>query len=149
MSGFGAFCPMPLRLGGSATEGWTAVQHARAVADRTALARASKFAWLTFTLSGSDITVHSYNGMPGNGSAFAPTGAVIGTGHTQWTWPVSESDSYEVSEPVSLRHGKVTAHGTTALIGTAVIATGRNVVDVYTFDNAGTLTDCKATLRVT
>jgi hypothetical protein len=148
MSGFGAFCPMPLRLGGSQTEGWTAQQHARVVADRTALVRASHFAWLTFTLSAGVITRHSYNGMPGNGLAFAPTGVVIGTGHTQWTWPASQADSYEVLEPVALRQAKVSPHGTTALIGTAVVAAGRNVVDVYTFDNTGAAANCKATLRV-
>lgn len=148
MSGFGAFCPLPLRLGGSTTEGWTAAQHARVVGDRTALARTSHFAWITFTLSSGVVTLHSYNGMPGMGLTFAPIATPVATGHTQWTWPVSQADSYEIREPVSIHHAKVTPHGTTALIGSAVVQNGQNVVDVYTFNNSGTLVDCKATLRV-
>lgn len=148
MSGFGGFCPMPLRLGGSSTEGWTAAQHARAVADRSALVRVVPFAWVTYTQAGATITTHNYNSMPGMGLTYAPTIAVIGTGHATVTWALSQSDSYEVPEPVSLRHAKVQGHGTTAIIGTAVVSAGRNLVHVYTFDNAGAALDCKLTLRV-
>jgi hypothetical protein len=67
---FGAFAPMPLRLGGSAQEGWTAEQHARIAADLVNVGRVAPLAVLTYDSSG---TIVSYMGQNGVGPAHAPT----------------------------------------------------------------------------
>lgn len=153
MSGFGAFAPMPMRLGGSKTEGWTAAQHARAVADRTALARASAFAWVTFHMNPAEAppTLISYNGMPGMGASFAPVLTTFGgPGRVKVAWPLFYLDAYEVPQPFFLHHADATAHySTQARITMAQPDLSRNTVDVFTFDSSLTPTDdATITLRV-
>lgn len=86
---YGAFAPLPLRLGGSATEGWTASQQSRAVADLVAIVRAAPLAVLTLTRSGSTYTVEKYHGQNGVGLAHAPTATEAAPGVCQLTWAKS------------------------------------------------------------
>lgn len=72
---FGAFAPLPLRLGGSSEEGWTASQQSRVSADLVAAFRAAPLAILTINQAG---TISSYHGQNGVGLANAPT--VTGSG---------------------------------------------------------------------
>lgn len=83
---FGAFAPMPFRLGGDALEGWTAQQQSRVAADMVALFRASSLAVLTLTSTGSIVSYHGQNGV---GLANAPTVTVNGTGDFTLTWASS------------------------------------------------------------
>lgn len=92
---FGAFAPLPFRLGGSAEEGWTATQHARAAADLVALLRSSPLAVLTVNKSGATVTVESYHGQNGVGLGFAPAAGSGGTGIVTLTWAKSyKTDRY-------------------------------------------------------
>lgn len=102
---FGAFAPLPLRLGGSATEGWTAAQHARACADLVALKRAAPFAVLTFSLSGDVATILSYKCQASN--ARPPDVQALGLyfpgADVEISWPDSArvaADPYGVVHPV-------------------------------------------------
>jgi hypothetical protein len=99
---FGAFAPMPLRLGGAAQEGWTPGQHARLSADLAAAYSAGSFAVLTYTKSGSTITVTAYNGRNGIGVTFAPTPTVNGMGDVTWTWPATWTDSTGMVHTMSI-----------------------------------------------
>ncbi len=83
---FGAFAPMPLRLGGDSQEGWTAQQQSRVAADVVAVFRASSLAVLTITSAG---TISSYHGQNGAGLGNAPTITVNGTGDFTLTWSTS------------------------------------------------------------
>jgi len=84
---FGAFAPMPIRLGGSdATENWTAEQQSRVAADVVALFRASSLAVLTLTSTGS---ISSYHGQNGVGLGNAPSVVVNGAGDFTLNWAAS------------------------------------------------------------
>lgn len=151
MSGFGGFCPLPLRLGGSDTEGWTAEQHARAAADLVAAVNSVPFAVITFTKSGSSYTLHAYSGVNGMGAAHAPVLTSGGTGITTIQFPSTHEDEYEHVDPVSIRHVKVTGSGSTAVIGTGSpldITEDPTSVIAYTFDATGSPVDCKCTVVV-
>jgi hypothetical protein len=151
VSGFGGFCPLPIRLGGSDTEGWTAEQHARAAADLAAAVASVPFAVITFTKSGSSYTLHAYSGLNGMGAANAPTLTSGGTGVTTITFPATHEDEYETVDAVAIRHVRVTGSGATAVIGTGSgvdITEDPKTVIAYTADATGTPIDCKCTVVV-
>jgi hypothetical protein len=83
---------LPLRLGGSATNGVTAAQHARLVADLIATFRVAPFAAWTYTKSGATVTISNYRGFNGTGAAYAPAATVNGTGDVTFSW---SSQAYE------------------------------------------------------
>lgn len=135
---------MPLRLGGTATNGWTAAQHARFVADLVAVNRTAPLATMTIVKSGSTVTV-DYAGRNGTGLAHAPD--EIGTPATggltlRWT-NQSFLDTYGSGElsPVVIR--AVVAHRVAATGGkvTAVISGSPSVVFLRNFNSAGALED--------
>jgi hypothetical protein len=71
---FGAYCPLPLRLGGEdGTTSWTAEDHAAAVRDLVAAARVTPFAHVVVTRSGSAVTVTRYRGVNGSATSEGPT----------------------------------------------------------------------------
>lgn len=148
MSGLGGFCPLPIRLGGSATDGLVAEQHARAAADMAAAVQSTTFARITFTKSGSTFTTHGYTGVNGKGIAHAPTLASLGTGITRITFAAVYEDAYEEPYVVSIRHARATPHGTALIDATVVVQAGRNIVDVYTFNSAGAAVDAKVSVAV-
>ena len=130
----GAFAPLPIRLGGTDTEGWSFRKHARMAADLVAVKRASPLAVWTYTKSGSTITIHSYFGQNGSGIAYAPDIVTdLGAGYTSFRWSgrVFE-DPYEVVYPLNIKGARATGHGTTSI--RAVVEPVANGVDVTTFD---------------
>ncbi len=142
----GAFAPLPLRLGGSDTEGWSVTKHARMCADLVALKRSAPLCVFTFTKSGATVTIHSYFGQNGAGLSYAPdTVAVIGTGNTKFSWSLrSFSDPYDVTYPIYIKHGVASGHSTTYLAGRVV--TFANGASVITYNSAGSAADGKATV---
>lgn len=101
---FGAFAPMPIRLGGTKQDGWSPAQHARVAADLCALYNSQSFAVLTYTKSGGTVTVTAYNGRNGVGITFAPTPTVNGTGDVTWTWPATWTDSTGTTHTIAIVH---------------------------------------------
>jgi hypothetical protein len=99
---FGAFSYFPLRLGGTATEGWPAPNHARFCADLVAMKRVMPLAsWSYNTTDG----VTNYHGMMGTGAAHAPTVTVNGTGDYSFQWALqSFEDDYGIEWPFKIRH---------------------------------------------
>lgn len=89
----GGLAPLPLRLGGSATDGLTSAQHARMVADVVALRRVSSLAELVYDTTGGVVTVISYRGANGSGPGLAPTPTFNGTGDVTWAWPAEFTDA--------------------------------------------------------
>jgi hypothetical protein len=77
---------LPLRLGGTDTNGLTAAQHARLAADLLATFRVIPFAAWTYTKSGATVTISNYRGRSGVGPAYAPTATVNGTGDVTFSW---------------------------------------------------------------
>ena len=142
----GAFAPIPLRLGGTAEDGWSAAAHARVAADLVALKKSNPLAVFTFTKSGASVTIHDYYGMNGAGSLYQPDDiSLFGDGAVGFAWANRAfEDPYQVSHPLYAKHGKVCAHGTVSMRGAVtVVAHG---IEVRTFNSAGAATDCKATV---
>lgn len=145
----GAFAPLPLRLGFSALDGLTPEQHARLCADLVAAKRTAPIAVFTFTKSGSTVTIHSYSGMNGAGTAYAPAPGVISAGVVNFAWiPTVFTDPYGIRRAVRVRAGRVTVHGSSARFGSVDVTTLSNLFQVRTFDDAGTAVDAKATVRL-
>lgn len=145
---FGAFAPMPLRLGGSAEEGWAARFHARMAADLVAAKRIAPLAVLTYTKTGSVITVLSYLGQNGAGLAFAPDSiTAVGTGSTFFAWSSrSFSDPYGIAYPVNAKSGKATVHGAASARG--VVSVFANGVTVTSVNSSGAGVDAKVTVKL-
>lgn len=148
MSAFGGFCPLPIRLGGSPTDGWTAAQHARFAADLSTLTAVAPFAVVTFTITAGSVTLTDYLGAHGGGLANAPTMASSGTGVATLTWPATHVDEYEDVHATSLRSVKVTAHGSAQAHAVGLV-TMPHQVQVQRYDGAGALADGKVTVTVT
>lgn len=103
---FGAFAPLPLRLTDHSTrEGWAAAQHSRLAADLVAGWRDLPLAVMTVEVGASSVSLISYNGRNGVGSAYAPTLAY--TSATQpclAVWDHSYDDAFENPQPWVVRH---------------------------------------------
>jgi hypothetical protein len=80
---------LPLRLGGSATNGLTAAQHARLAADLVATFRTTPIASWTYIQFSGSAQVSNYRGVNGVGAAHAPAGLVNGTGDVTFSWPAA------------------------------------------------------------
>ncbi len=141
----GAFAPLPLRLGGSDTEGWSVTKHARMCADLVALKRSSPLCVFTYTKSGATITIQSYLGQNGAGLAYAPDSVSVVGVQTTFKWTLrSFSDPYDISYPINVKHGVACGQGTTFLSGRVVcFANGAGVV---LYNSAGSAVDGKATV---
>jgi len=145
---FGAFAPMPIRLGGSAEEGWSPETHARLCADQAAVNRTAPLCLLTYTKSGATVTIDAFHGMHGVGSAYAPNSRVVnGTGDVTFTWTARQwLDPYEIDYPLAVRQAQGSGHGATAMIVTVV--TQADGFRVRSFDAAGAAVDGKVTVRI-
>lgn len=150
MSAFGGFSPMPLRLGGSPTDGWNAAQHARVAADLLACTYTLPFACVSFHLSGdgSTVVIDSYNSMPGCGLAFAPTITRFTGGYYLIQWAPLWNDAYQRPEPIALRHVFATLRVASAFKVSAQVLGDLATVEVRTFDNTGSLADAAVTVEV-
>ncbi len=147
---FGGFAPLPLRLGGSAEEGWTPEQHARLCADLVAVKRTIPIAVWTFTKSGATVTIHSYYGMNGTVVATdAPDTGGPSTGVSSFAWiPSILTDPYGIVYSVRARHARATVHGSSARFAVVDTETISTLITVRTYNDAGTLVDAKATVRI-
>lgn len=145
--GFGAFCPLPFRLGGSSEEGLTAAQHARLCADLVAVKRTVPLAVFTYNPTGNAIT--NYLGVNGFGSTFAPTPTWTNTGRIGFNWPThSFEDPYEIVQPFAVRHATATVHSTVGEYAEVIIAGGTYQFQVHTKLHDGTYVDRKFTVVV-
>jgi hypothetical protein len=146
---FGAFAPLPLRLGGSATEGWAPEQHARLCADLVAVKRTAPLCRLYVTQnSGSPFaaSVVTYHGQNGNGLAYAPTVTVNGAGDVTLTYPGYWTDEFERQCALKIRHAIPSASSTAARFINHVIS-GRTI-RVRSFDAAGAAISSNFGIRV-
>ncbi len=135
---FGAFSPLPLRLGGTATEGWAPEQHARLCADLVAVKRTAPLAKMRISqLAGSPFTaaVETYHGQNGAGLGYAPSIVTNGAGDITLTFPVYWTDEYDIQHPVKLRQAVITGAETTCRFHAYVIA--GQTIRIRSFDAAG------------
>ena len=135
---FGAFCPLPIRLGGDAVTGWVAAHHARLAADQVAKKRTSPLCAFTWALAsnGATPTVTDYRGMNGAGSDHAPSvnssaGATI---TLRWT-SARFSDAYQIAAGFKPRH--VTGGASGAPFGQPVFELLDDGIRIRVFDAAG------------
>jgi hypothetical protein len=144
----GGFAPLPLRLGGSATEGWAPEDQARAATNLLSVKRTCPLFKITFTTAAGPPTIHALHSAHGVGSAYLPDDIIApGTGDVEFRWSARRwFDDYEIGHPFFFRHGRVTVHGSTAGFGTVQC----NVwgVRVRLFNAAGSAMNAKATLSV-
>lgn len=146
---WGALSPMPIRFGGSPTEGWAPEQHARLCADLVAVKRTAPLARLYVTQdAGSPFAaaIVTYHGQNGNGLAYAPTIAVNGAGDVTLTWPAYWTDEFEHQYPLKIRQAIPKASATAARFINHVIS-GRTI-RVRSFNDAGAAISSNFGMRV-
>jgi len=133
--GFGGI--LPLRLGGSATLGWAASQHARLAADLASASRTAPLASLTVLLAATP-AVESYHGRNGSGLAFAPTAALLATGRLRLTWPNACAaelflDGVAIRFPWTTRHVVASGHYNAAPVIATVAAISPTIIDINVY----------------
>jgi hypothetical protein len=146
---WGALAPLPIRLGGSAEEGWAPEQHARLCADLVAVKRTAPLARLYVAQdSGGPFaaTVTSYRGQSGVGLAYAPSISVTGAGDVTLTFPAYWTDEFGRQYPLKIRQAIPKASATTARFINHVISA--RTVRVRSFDAAGAAIACNFGMRV-
>jgi hypothetical protein len=123
----GGFCPLPLRLGGSDEEGWSAAQFMRATADVAAARRTRPFAIMTIEGDGSTTaTVTHYRSAHGGPN---PTTIVYqAPGEILITWPELLPDDHGVEFPASLTSSRITFGHGSALVAAKAEVTSRRTV---------------------
>jgi hypothetical protein len=135
---FGGFGGMlPIRLGGSATLGWSATQHARMASDMAAVSRSAPLASLTVLLGGTP-TVESYHARNGSGLRTAPAATSLGTGKLRLVWPtVARSEVFAegrgVKYPWVTRNVVASGHYNAAPVIASVTAISATTVDIETY----------------
>lgn len=149
---FGAFAPLPIRLGGNAVEGWTATQHARTAADAVAVKRGAPLAVLTVTINSGVVTVTSYWGQNGAGLANAPSTYGLGfAGVLEWSKaypsPFYVQGIREDSPAWLVRSVRVCPVGSALQYATAEVQTD-GTVKVSLWDNAGAAANGTCTVKV-
>lgn len=142
----GAFAPLPVRLGGSDEEGWTARAHARMCADLVAAKRGAALCVFSYTKSGGTVVISDYYGMNGAGSTYAPdTVTVLGTGAVTFEWSTRLfEDPYEILRPINAKVGKFSGHGTSSV--RSEVTPFANGCTVRTFNSAASAVDANGTL---
>jgi len=147
---------LPLRLGGTAENGQTAAQHARACADLLAVYRTAPFASWNYTKSGGTVTITSYIGRNGVGLAHAPAANVNGTGDVTFRWVDASGNPYHVYEnelgeliPFMLRTADAaTPSGATARKATVTVAANSVRVRTFAGSGSGAAVDTTTTVEV-
>lgn len=106
---WGAWGPLPLRLGPDPEQGWDAAEQSRMAADLAAIKRTMPLARVTIV--GGVIT--AYVGQHGTGLGSAPTIVTSGTPTYQLKWEDSYADWSETVYPWRIRHARLTTLGAT------------------------------------
>jgi len=120
---FGAFAPLPLRLGGSTDEGLTAAQYLRACADLEAARRVVPFAAMLIDQNSNSPEILWYTGQHGVGFDEWPSIAWnASTSRTEITWLANYDDELGRRTRLKLLSAKGTLSG----------STGRVLVDAIT-----------------
>jgi hypothetical protein len=135
---FGAFCPLPVRLGGDATTGWAAEQHARMAADLVAVKRTSRFCSFNWALAsnGAIPTISNYRGQNGAGADYAPdTNSSSGATITLRWASASFRDAYQIAAGFVPRHAVVNT--SSATFARAVFELLPDGIRFRVFDAAG------------
>lgn len=129
---FGAFAPLPIRLGGTAQNGLTAAQHARLCADMVAMARTLPLARIGLTTGQTG--VRHYQAQPITGVANAPTISVgaPGAGWVRATWPEGYRDPWDEGEPWRISGAEVGILQYLTPCRARYVIDAPNVVTVYT-----------------
>jgi len=146
----GGFAPLPLRLGGTGVDGWTAAQHARCCADLVAIKRTAPLYWVRFvTAAPGAPTVTSYWGRNGAGLLYPPDSITSpGAGVSVFTWTARGlADSYGVIESTPIRHAQATYEAAVSGYCTVEI-TDATTITVRLSDNAGVGLDGPVSLVV-
>lgn len=138
---------LPLRLGGSTKNGWSAAQHARFAADLLAVQRTGPLASFVY-VNGASSPTH-YRGWNGAGPTHAPT--VSGsTGDITFTWADRGFiDPYDPDRllPIQLKGCLVTAIGTTAVV-LPKYSLASNSVRITTVNDTGALTGSSFSVKL-
>jgi hypothetical protein len=129
---FGAFAPLPIRLGGTAQNGLAAAQHARLCADMVAMARTMPLARIGLTTGQTG--VRHYQAQAVTGVANAPTISVgaPGDGWVRATWPEGYTDPFDESEPFRVSAAEVGVLQIPTPARAYYTINAPNVVTVYT-----------------
>lgn len=144
----GAFAPLPLRLGGTATEGFDARSHARVCADLVAAKLGAFLAVFSYTKVASTIVIRDYYGQNGAGSLYAPDDiSVAGTGEVTFKWSARQfTDPYGIERPINAKSARATGHSATTIRCEVVVVA--NGVQVRMVNAAGAGIDGGATVVV-
>lgn len=130
----GAFAPLPIRLGGSATEGWTAEQHARLCADLLAVKRTAPVLVMRVHLNATDTTgeIEWYASQTGTTPVLDSVSNLKGAGYrANFSVPVSTAlEGEDDRQPMIFRSATVTANHATPEDGYSVVV-GGNELRVY------------------
>lgn len=106
---FGAWSPLPLRLGADPERGWSSQAQSRLAADLVAARRTIPLAQMTIDLSTG--VVSSYTAQYGTGPGNAPTFTNVSAGHFGFTWAKSYKSWDETYYPWLIRGVEATAEG--------------------------------------
>jgi hypothetical protein len=140
---FGAFAPMPLRLG----DDWSAAQHARLCADLVAVKRTLPLARWFYLPGGGVVSWFGFSSMEGSGPTWQPGYTVNGTGDITFAWTDPNFvDAYGIVHPINVRHAIAGVWNTAGHYAT--VALSYNGVRVRTFTNAGALADVITSVKV-
>jgi hypothetical protein len=113
-----------------------------AYASTAAMTHTAIRVYARLTLNGASApTLVAHDAVWGSLPGVAPTLSHVGTGHLRITWPATVLDELHASHAVNLRDGWANVRTVSSLPNPRVVPTGGNVLDIYVYDNAGTLTD--------
>jgi hypothetical protein len=143
---FGAYAPLPIRLGGNELQGWTAAQFKRATSDLAAFRRTSESA--VFEIDTSDGTIANYFGENGNGTSGEPTPTDNGTGDITLDWdPPIWEDDFDVVHQINIVMADGDGAGT-SLVECTVEVVSPSSIRVRTWNAAGAAADGTAIVSV-
>lgn len=114
------------------------------ILDVASMSRVCPRSKLAFTWTGTAVSVTAYEAMWKGGTATVPTGIRTGTGSFTFTYPATVTDENGGTHSVNLTSATGWAEGSTLIHVQA--SASANVVTVYTFNAAGTLTDSTNTV---
>lgn len=147
----GGYAPLPLRLGGSSTDGWVAPQHARVAADLVVLQRVMPFVTWTYSVAAGTVTVESYFSQEGNGANYIfDTATNLGVGQCDFLWnTMGFADDYGIIAAFAVQHAVAVPHvagGSPVYIATVDLRDDGVRIDTQT--TAGAAADPRVTVSL-